>query len=266
MLQFRGKNYIALGFILILLVGLHYLGWLTFLERSIQSVIIPISGKITHWRIFSQDSYDYYTNKQGILDNYSKCMTKNQNLEVANTTLTNLEQENAELRKQLNFFNRREFTHVTAEVVGRNTDSLEKMIIINIGEDKGVQIGQPVIVGDGLLVGTVAKTEPHIAMVRLINDNQSKIGATILNRDNSLGVVEGGYGLSIRMNFIPRNETVLIGDKIITSGLEGTMPRGLLIGEVAVAENEAYQPFQQAVLTSATDLSKLFIVSVLTSH
>ena len=144
MLQFRGKNYIALGFILILLVGLHYLGWLTFLERSIQSVIIPISGKITHWRIFSQDSYDYYTNKQGILDNYSKCMTKNQNLEVANTTLTNLEQENAELRKQLNFFNRREFTHVTAEVVGRNTDSLEKMIIINIGEDKGVQIGQPV--------------------------------------------------------------------------------------------------------------------------
>lgn len=116
------------------------------------------------------------------------------------------------------------------------------------------------------MIGTIAKIEKNISLVRLINDNQSKIAATILNRDNSLGVVEGGYGLSIRMNFIPRNETVLIGDKIITSGLEQTIPKGLLIGEVAVAENEAYQPFQQAVLTSATDLSKLFIVSVLTSN
>jgi rod shape-determining protein MreC len=68
------------------------------------------------------------------------------------------------------------------------------------------------------------------------------------------------------MNFIPRNETVLVGDKIVTSGLEKTFPRGLLIGEVAVAENEAYQPFQQAVLTAAADLSKLSIVSVLTSN
>ena len=57
-----------------------------------------------------------------------------------------------------------------------------------------------------------------------------------------------------------------ICDQIITSGLEQSIPRGLLIGEVAVAENEAYQPFQQAVLTTATDLSKLTIVSVLLSN
>jgi rod shape-determining protein MreC len=266
MLRFKGKNYYFLGFILIALIFFHYLGWLGYLERSIQGVIIPISSKITHWRIFSQESYDYFSNKKTILEDYNTCVEKNQNLEVANTRLANLEQENSELKKQLNFVNQRKFTTVTAEVVGRNTDSLEKMIIINIGEVTGIKIGQPVIAGEGLLVGTIAKVEKNIAMVRLINDNQSKIAATILNKDNSLGVVEGGYGLSIKMNFIPRNETVLIGDKIITSGLEQTIPKGLLIGEVAIAENEAYQPFQQAVLTAATDLSKLFIVSVLTSQ
>lgn len=266
MLRFKSKNYIALVFILVIMILFHYLGWLKIFERGIQSVIIPISSKITHWRIFSKDSYDYFSNKDQIINNYNQCLEKNQNLETANARLANLEQENAELRKQLNFFGRRNFTSVTAEVVGRNTDSLEKMIIINIGEDANLKIGQPVIAGDGILVGTIAKIEKNISLVRLINDNQSKVAATILNRDNSLGIVEGGYGLSIRMNFIPRNETVLIGDKIITSGLEQTIPKGLLIGEVAVAENEAYQPFQQAVLTSATDLSKLFIVSVLTSN
>jgi rod shape-determining protein MreC len=99
--------------------------------------------------------------------------------------------------------------------------------------------------------------------VRLLNDNSSKIGATILNTDRSLGVVEGGYGLSVKMNFIPRNEIVKVGDIIVTSGLEAGMPRGLLIGSVTAIENETYRPFQAALLLPGTDLSKLSIVSIL---
>lgn len=266
MLQLKTKSYFFLVLILSLLIIFHYLGWMRFAEKPIQSILIPISTRITTWRLSFQDSFDYFSKKDTVINNYNTCIADNQNLEATNAKLKNLEQENTELRGQLNFFNERKFSKVTAEVVGRNTDSLEKMIIINIGELSNIKVGQPVITGAGLLVGTVAKVEKDISMVRLINDNQSKIAATILNRDKSLGVVEGGYGLSIRMNFIPRNETVLVGDKIVTSGLEKTFPRGLLIGEVAVAENEAYQPFQQAVLTAAADLSKLSIVSVLTSN
>lgn len=249
-----------------MLVFFHYLGWLNPLEYGARALIIPISTKITHWRSASQDSYNYFANQKTMVDQYNKCLSKNQDLEVADARLKDLEKENAEIRKQLNFFHRRNFTAVAADIVGQNSDSVEKMVIIDVGDAAGIKLGQPVISGDGILVGTVAKVEKDISMVRLINDNQSKIAATILNRENSLGVVEGGYGLSVRMNFIPRNETVLIGDKIITSGLEQSIPRGLLIGEVAVAENEAYQPFQQAVLTTAIDLSKLTIVSVLISN
>ncbi|OGH91798.1 MAG: rod shape-determining protein MreC [Candidatus Magasanikbacteria bacterium RIFOXYD2_FULL_39_9] len=266
MLRFKAKNYFFLGFVLALIIIFHYLGWLNFLERGARSIIVPISSKITHWRLSSQDSYDYFSNKEEVVSNYTKCLEKNQNFEVADAKLKNLEQENIELKKQLNFLRSHNFKNVTAEVVGRNTDSVEKMIIISAGETSGIKLNQPVVVGDGILVGTIAKVEKNISMVRLINDNQSKIAATLLNKDGSLGVVEGGYGLSIKMNFIPRNETVLIGDQIITSGMEQTIPRGLLIGEVAIAENEAYQPFQQAVLTASTDLSKLFIVSVLVSN
>ncbi len=265
MLRFKAKNYFFLGFVLVVLIFFHYLGWVGVIERGVQAIIIPISAKVTHWRLFSQDSYNYYSEKDKTISDYNQCQQKNQNLEVANAKLTDLEEENLELKKQLNFIQSRNFSNVTAEVVGRNTDSVEKMIIIGAGETSGLKLDQPVIAGDGVLVGIVAKVEKNIAMVRLINDNQSKVAATILNKDGSLGVVEGGYGLSIRMNFIPRNETVLVGDKIITSGMEETIPRGLLIGEVAIAENEAYQPFQQAVLTASTDLSKLSIVSVLIS-
>jgi rod shape-determining protein MreC len=265
MLRFKTKNYFFLGFIFALLAFLHYLGWLGLIERGARALIIPISTKITHWRVASQDSYNYFFNQKTMMREYNKILNKNQNLEVANAKLKDLEKENTELRKQLNFFHRRNFTSVAANVVGRNTDSVEKMIIIDAGEAAGIKLGQPVVAGDGILIGKIAKVEQDISMVRLINDNQSKIAATILNKDASLGVVEGGYGLSVRMNFIPKNETILIGDKIITSGLEENLPRGLLIGEVAIAENEAYQPFQQAVLATAIDLSKLTIVSVLLS-
>lgn len=267
MLRFRTRNYLFLGFILILIISFHYFGWLNFIEQSVKALIIPISTKITHWRISSQDFFSsYFSDKDTLVANYDKCLAKNQNADIAEVKIKDLEQENNELRKQLGFFHRRNFTHVTADVVGLNSDNVEKMIIINAGERDGLKNDQPVIVGDGVIIGTIAKVEKDISMVRLINDNQSKVAATLLNKDGSLGVVEGGYGLSIKMNFIPRNEVVLVGDQVITSGLEENIPRGLLIGEVAVAENEAYQPFQQAVLTPAVDLSKLFTVNVLIAN
>lgn len=249
-----------------MLIFFHYLGWLSAVERGARFLIIPISTQITHWRVASQDAYNYFANQKIMVEEHNKRLNENQNLKVADAKLKDLEKENIELRKQLNFFHRRNFISVAADVVGQNSDSVEKMVIIDAGEAVGIKLGQPVVAGDGILVGTIAKVEKNISFARLINDNQSKIAATILNKDGSLGVVEGGYGLSVRMNFIPRNETVIIGDTIITSGLEQTIPRGLLIGEVAVAENEAYQPFQQAVLTTAIDLSKLTIVSVLISN
>lgn len=266
MRRFKTKNYLFFGLIFALIIFARYLGWLNFIDNGARLVLTPISAAVNRWRISFADSYNYFSDKNRVINQYNQCVVENQNLATANVKLKNLEQENIELRKLLNFSHRRNFTMVTAAVTGKNTNSAEKMIIIDAGESTGIKIGQPVVAGDGILVGTIAKVEPSLSMVRLINDNQSKIAATILNKSDSLGVVEGGYGLSVRMNFIPRNEQITLGEKIITSGLEQNIPRGLLIGEVAVAENEAYQPFQQAVLTPATDLYRLVIVSVLVAN
>lgn len=263
MFRLKTKNYLFLGLVLVLLIFLHYLGWVNMVENSARAVFIPIAAKINKQGIAFKNSYDFFINQKKTAAQYGVCLEKNQNLDLLDAKLKNLEKENAEIRKQIIFFNRRHFAAVTADVIGQSSNGVERMIIISAGSDEGIKPGQPVVVGDGILIGTIAKVEKNIAMTRLINDNQSKIAATILNKDGSLGVVEGGYGLSVKMNFIPRNEMLLIGDKVITSGLEETIPRGLLIGEIAVAENEAYQPFQQAILTTAVDLSKVIIVSVL---
>jgi cell shape-determining protein MreC len=161
MLRFKAKNYFFLGFIFALIIFLHYLGWLGPVENGVRVLFIPIATKINSWRIVSQDSYDYFFNREVLIDDYNQCLDKNQGLQVADAKLKELEKENAEIRKQLNFFHRRNFTNVAADIVGQSPDSIEKMVIINAGDAAGIKFGQPVISGDGILVGTIAKVEKN---------------------------------------------------------------------------------------------------------
>lgn len=174
-----------------------------------------------------------------------------------------LKEENDELRSQLDFFAKNSEHHVGAEVIGRSVDPLSTIITINRGSEDGVSEGNPVIVGSGVLVGTVIEVFNKTSFVRLINDNQSKIGATLLNTERTIGLVEGGYDIGVQMNFIPQNEKVNPGDTVITSGLSDNMPRGLVIGKVEFIEKQPLEPFQQAILDPIADLSYITLVSVI---
>ncbi|MFH1292108.1 MAG: rod shape-determining protein MreC [bacterium] len=256
------KKYVLFGAIL-LLIFFHYLGWLGYIENSLRSLLIPISSSIYNAKNKIHDQYELYKKEQEINQLYQQCQVEVESNEFLKTKIQNLEEENLGLKEMTNFKNNTNFKLITAKIVGQDTNRIEKMFIIDAGSKQGVAQGQAVIVGQGILVGKIARVEKDVSMVRTINDNQSKIAATLSNKDRSLGIVEGGYGLSIRMNLIPRDEIVMIGDKVMSSGLDKTIPRGLLIGEVTVSENEAYQPFQQAIITPATNLSKLSLVGIL---
>lgn len=204
-------------------------------------------------------------NKQSFANNQNNETLNNALIYIETLEAKNkiLEKDNADLRLELNFKNKNKFNLLGAEVIAKNIQAIDQVVILNRGTKDGVRIDQPIVYGDGILVGKIIKTEDNISFARLLNDNQSKIAATITNTDHSLGVVEGGYGLSIKMNFIPRNENVAIGDQIITSGIEKTIPSGLVIGKVAAIENESYQPFQQAVITPIVEYQKINLVNII---
>jgi len=237
--------------IFFLIVFAHYLGLLNFIENKILNLFSWPLKKIT----FQQTK-----------NLPSTCITSTMDaLPLDQLTAKNkiLEQENLELRNQLNFKNKNQYHIITAQIIAKNLDATDQVIILDRGASDGVKKDQPVLFGDGILIGKIIKTQENISFARVLSDNQSKIAATILNSDHSLGVVEGGFGLSIKMTFIPRNENIITGDQVITSGLELAIPRGLIIGKVAAIENESYQPFQQAVITPAVDYEKISNVGIL---
>lgn len=259
----RLSVFLSIFFIIILFITLHYVGALKSTEHFLRHILSPIS------RFIYSSSVSLKEKSSDLSEDPEKQVQKLEEdlliCKVESKDVKNLQEENAELRSQLTFFQANNFSHIGAEVIGRNIQPLGNTLVINRGSKDGVQVGNAVIISNGVLIGKIAQAEEESSMVRLLSDNQSKIAATILNREKSIGVIEGGYGISIRMNFIPQQEDVRVGDQIITSGLETGMPRGLLIGNIAAIEKEAYEPFQTAVLNPAASLSALSVVSIITS-
>jgi len=257
------KTTIAVGGIILFLVFFNYFGWLDTVKKLLRQIFVPFIEQSGEFSVQIKDDYEFFKNKEQFFNSYRVAQLTLQKKDENEAKLKLLEEENAELKKQLRFVEKTRYDAVLTKVIGNNLEGTEKTVIIDRGESDGIKSGDPVIVDEGILIGKVVKTEKDISIVRLLSDNQSKVAATIINREKSLGVVEGGYGLSVKMNFIPRNEVVQIGDLVVTSGLENDVPRGLLIGKIIAVENEAYQPFQQAILTPSVDYGRFIYVSVI---
>lgn len=246
------KIYLKIVILFFLLIAFHYFGWLNPVENKLRNFFLWAVHPVNKQSFQNEQNNQELTNALGQIDLLS---AKNKILE----------KENFDLRAELNFKAKNKFNLLGAEVVAKNIEAIDQVIILNRGTIDGVKLDQPVIYGNGVLMGKIIKVEDTASFARLLTDNQSKIAATVTNSDHSLGVIEGGYGLSIKMNFIPRNENVAIGDQIITSGIELSIPTGLIIGKVAAIENESYQPFQQAVITPAVEYQKVNLVSIITN-
>ena len=258
------KIYLSVLVTLLLLIFFHYLGWFSWPEKAVRQVMARALIKINTFSVSIKKDVTIPNDKLGCRNEYDQIVFWQKENEMSVAHLKILEQENNELKRVLNFSQQQPtYKILTAMVVGKSVENAERVISISSGLDSGIKVGQPVVVLDGMIVGKIIRVEQNLSWVRLINDSNSKIAAVILNKERSQGVVEGGYGLSVNMNFIPRNEQVSVSETVVTSGLDPDVPKGLLLGTVAAVINEAYQPFQKAVLTPAVDLSKLTVVGVI---
>jgi len=262
-MQSKKKILILVSVTILFFVFLHFFGLLNSVENFFSRLINFGSSGI--YKI-ANESGEFIETRLKTGEIIAKLNSKQAELLECNfdsSERSRLKQENEELRSQLNFLTSIEYKNIGADVIGKNIDPVGTSLVINRGAEDGILLGAPTIVGSGILVGKVVKVQNNSAVVRLINDDSSSIAATISNREKSIGLVEGGFGLSVRMNFIPQNEVVNQEDMVVTSGLEEGIPKGLLIGKISVVEKTPQEPFQQAILEPLADLQRISLVTVL---
>lgn len=262
MTQFRRKSGTLIFGTIIFVIALHYIGILRPLERVLLTSITNVTGNSYQWGI--QKNFEREVSYDALYQKYQEVVAIKDKLEAQGVQADLLTAENEQLRAELNFFTGKQYEHVGARIVGDGTAPEGNVIILDRGSDFGISFGDPVIIHEGVLIGKVSKVDAHRSFVELLNDNNSRIAATVINTDHSIGLVEGGFGISVHMNFIPQNENVHVGDLVITSGLEENIPRGLIIGEVQAVEKEIYQPFQRAIVSPRADMGTVLLVSVIT--
>ena len=152
-------------------------------------------------------------------------------LEQQAIRVAEVEETDKRLADLLSFRSALEGDTVAAQIIGRDPLPWFGTVAINKGEADGVRKNMAVLSPFGV-VGQTMATGAHSARVLLLTDHNSGIDA-VVQRSRARGIVEGALDGGCVMKYVKREEDVEVGDRIVTSGLDGIFPRGVIIGEVA---------------------------------
>jgi rod shape-determining protein MreC len=151
-------------------------------------------------------------------------------LERQSVRLAEVEQTDKRLGELLNFRSNLAGDAQAAQIIGRDPLPWFGTVTINKGDSDGVHKGMAVLSSFGV-IGQTMMTSPHAARVLLITDHNSGVDA-LVQRSRARGIVEGGLDGNCIMKYVKRGEDVEVGDRIVTSGLDGIFPKGILVGTV----------------------------------
>lgn len=191
-----------------------------------------------------------------------KLIRENNSLVSEIASLQEAKKENDTLREQLNLAPKDKFDLEAAFVIGQDPQSLGSWIMIGKGSADGIKPGMPVIVSDGILVGKVDEISPNSSKVSLLTDSGNAVNVSDLET-GAKGLIKGAYGLGMMMDMVAQADVLNQGDTVITSGLGGDIPRGLLVGTIQEVKISSDKLFQQAIVIPRVRYQKLDIVFVI---
>lgn len=144
---------------------------------------------------------------------------------------------------------------VAARVIGNSASAWFRTITVDKGEAHGIRKGMAAISPKGV-VGKVISVSPETAKVMLVTDHSSGIDI-LTQRTRSRGIVSGSLDGGPVVKYVGRNEDVRKGDRIITSGLDGIFPKGLLVGSVSDVRQDSDGLFQRVRVDLSVDPSQI---------
>jgi rod shape-determining protein MreC len=148
-----------------------------------------------------------------------------------------------------------------ARVIGASADTASETVYLDRGERDGIHRNMGVITPDGV-VGKVIESYRDTSQVLLLTDKDSGVGAMLAGSRIQSPV--GGVGEPLlAMKYVANDDTVNVGDRVVTSGMDRIFPRDLPVG--TVAQIKPGNPFKQIRLKPAASLESLEEVIVLLS-
>jgi rod shape-determining protein MreC len=175
-----------------------------------------------------------------------------------------LEAENHHLSQLLELRDALGLNAVGATVIGSDATGLSRTLILSEGTSSGLRAGMAVVSNQGV-VGKLIETSGHASRVLLIDDHNSALDG-FDQRSRARGIVAGVVDDGLIMKYVDRSEDVRVGDAVVTSGLGGIFPRGLLVGTIKSVNREAPGMFISVAVAAAVNFRSLEQVLVITEQ
>jgi rod shape-determining protein MreC len=240
----------------------------TVVENIIRDIYSPLqkwTGNIRgNWGGMSY----VFSEKRSLIERIEILEDKNKQLSIDNQLLREYQSEAVRLKKLLEFkeANINNYTLVEAVVIARSPSNWYKTIVIDRGKNQGVYYGMPVITPEGL-VGKVMQVNNNTAEVNLLTDREMAVGVILQRTRETNGLVEGlGDGNLLRMGNIPYYSSVEVNDRVITSGLSTTYPKGIDVGTISKISREPSGLLLTAEVKPVVDFDRLEEVMVIIDY
>ena len=217
-------------------------------ESSLSRLITPVQSLVS--RVTQSVSGYLYRVKlrSNIEYEYNQLKAQNDELVLRSLLYEELEEENTQLRALLGEYeSRAEMNPVLARVIASESGNYFSTFTINKGKNDGVDTQMAVITSEGLIGYTYEVFDTTAKVITVIDDQASL--AALIESSRDQGAVKGTLGSTgeplCRMYYLSADSVPRPGDRVITSGVGVSFPKGLLIGYVrestrAIEDNKHY--------------------------
>lgn len=200
----------------------------------------------------------------------------NENAELKNKNLALLSQlallrsqgQQGELGQAMDILSKEKgLKFLAASVIGMEGDGV---ISLDKGLEDGIAEGMAVVNENLVVFGKIEKVYKKFSRVSILSSSNSVINVRVQPKggeDNTkiVGVVRGGGNMTAYLDLIQIDKNIDSGDIILTSSIEKSFPKDLLVGEVSQKRKNDQEPFQQAGIRLFLDLKSADNLFVLTN-
>jgi rod shape-determining protein MreC len=202
---------------------------------------------------WARDSKKYFSHhNQLIQENYS---LKQQAFEqkVMLQRLSTIQAENEHLRSLLNGSNPIHPKAILGEILHMGRDPFSHVVVVNRGSQHNIKAGLAVVDAKGV-IGQVTRVYPFTSEITLITDKDLSIPIQI-ERNQLRAVAFGAGNNTLDIPFLPTNVDIRVGDKLVTSGIDGIYPSGLAVAKVTEILQNPESPFAKIVSTPIAEVT-----------
>lgn len=253
----KRARFLFFSFLGVILLFILYSIWSLPFELLAKNVFLPAAKVVA-------DGVNTAISPVRLLANLNKISKENRDLQNQNDLLeaeiTRIKEENkfceqVSLEKQVSEGRK----SVVARIIGRTPQNFNQIIVVDKGKNDGVK-DKAAVLSNGYLIGQVKSVSDKRSEISLIS-NHNNITPAMLDKSREFGLIQGSLE-GLTFSDVPSATKVEDGEKVLSSGLGGEIPKGILIGQVAHSE-ATKGLFQTLKVTSPFVLSKTEVVTIL---